>query len=194
MAAITNSAFELRVSNHMYDTTKNITGLFQASSTNEAVTAGCLCVPGAHLPLEGYTGLVNENAYIMGAAATGAQDAVYACNPHEVQQIADGFGNAFRVGVNTLGLTVPAGMRTCYTRLDEGDHIRVGAGLFTATVGDSDTHAIIANGKLTADDEAPATAGWYFEIAGKGNFTVGAYAGMAYVDLIVRRKYVADEE
>lgn len=192
MAAIDKAAFELRVSNHMYDTTKNITGKYQESATDAVCSAGVICVPGTRLPLDGYTGLYNENAWIMGVSSAGAEDAIYACNPHDVQQLTDPLGNGYRVGVNTLGLAVPAGKRETFTRLDEGDHIRVGIGLFTTTIGDSDIVAIVANGKLTPDDDVPTTAGWYFEILGQGTFTVGTFAGMKYADLIVRRKYVAD--
>lgn len=193
MAAITNSAFELRVSNHLFDTTKNITGKFQNSTpADELCAAGFLVVPGTKLPNEGYGASVyNENAYLMGAAGTATADALYACNTFNVQELTDSFGNAYKVGTNTLGLHVPAGQRGTYTRLDEGDICRFGIGNFTtaistngyATLGTS-TNA----GKLVPAASAPTTTGaWYFTIEGSGKFTQGAYASFDYVDVKVHR-------
>ena len=193
MAEITNSAFELRVSNHLFDTTKNITGKFQNSTpADELCAAGFLVVPGNKLPNEGYGASVyNENAYLMGAAGTATADALYACNTFNVQELTDSFGNAYKVGTNTLGLPVPAGQRGTYTRLDEGDICRFGIGNFTtaistngyATLGTS-TNA----GKLVPGASAPTTTGtWYFTIEGSGKFTQGAYASFDYVDVKVHR-------
>ncbi len=195
MAAIANSAFELRVSNHMFDTTKNITGMFQEGQTPAAAVcaAGQLVVPGERLPNEGYPqGIVNENAYYMAAAASGAVDFLYACNTFNVQELVDGFGNAYKVGTNILGLAVPAGQRGTYTRLDEGDQIRVGIGNMSAAVGENGFATVSAAGLFTPAAAAATTTGtWYFEIIGTGNFTQGAYAGFGYVDLKVRRVHTA---
>lgn len=192
MAAITNSAFELRVSNHMFDTTKNITGKFQNSTpADELCAAGFLVVPGDKLPNEGYSGIYNENAYIMGAAGDATAEAIYACNTFNVQELTDAFGNAYKVGTNTLGLPVPAGQRGTFTRIDAGDIIRFGIGNFTtaistngyATLGTS-TNA----GKLVPGASAPTTTGTlYFTIEGSGKFTQGAYAGFDYVDVKAHR-------
>ena len=192
MAAITNSAFELRVSNHMFDTTKNITGKFQNSTpADELCAAGFLVVPGTKLDNEGYSSVKNENAYLMGAADTATAEHLYACNTFNVQELTDAFGNAYKVGSNVLGLAVPAGQRGTFTRLDEGDICRFGIGNFTtaistngyATLGTS-TNA----GKLVPGASAPTTTGtWYFTIEGSGNFTQGAYNGFAYVDVKVHR-------
>lgn len=196
MAAITNSAFELRVSNHMYDTTKNITGKFQEGSpaADAVCAAGFLVVPGAKLPNEGYADLYNENAYIMGAATSAAAEAIYACNTFNVQELTDAFGNAYKVGTNILGLAIPAGQRGTYTRIDEGDIIRLGIGNFTtaistngfATLGTS-TNA----GKLVPAAAAPTDQyALYFTIEGSGKFTQGAYAGFDYVDVKAHRVHV----
>lgn len=188
MAAIENTAFELRVSNHMFDTTKNITGKFQEGSPTAAdavCAAGFLVVPGERLANEGYADVKNENAYIMGAAATATDEAIYACNPFNVQEIAGPFGTVYKVGSNVLGLPIPAGERGTFTRIDEGDMMRFGIGNFTtaistngfATLGTS-TNA----GKLVPAASAPTTTGaLYFEIVESGNFTQGAYAGFGYV-------------
>lgn len=188
MAAIENTAFELRVSNHMFDTTKNITGKFQEGSPTAAdavCAAGFLVVPGERLANEGYADVKNENAYIMGAAATATDEAIYACNTFNVQEISGPFGTVYKVGSNVLGLPVPAGERGTFTRIDEGDMMRFGIGNFTgaistngfATLGTS-TNA----GKLAPAASAPTTTGaLYFEIVESGNFTQGAYAGFGYV-------------
>lgn len=184
---ITNSAFELRVSNHMFDTTKNIAGQYQEGSTpaDAACPAGLLVVPGQRLPNEGYTDIKNENAYYMGAAGTATDEAIYACNTFNVQEVTDPLGNVYKVGTNTLGLPIPAGQRGTYTRIDEGDMMRFGIGNFTtaistngyATLGTS-TNA----GKLVPAASAPTTTGaLYFEIVESGTFTQGAYAAFGYV-------------
>lgn len=181
MAAIKDTAFELRVSNHMYDTTKNITGKFQENSADAVCAAGFLVVPGDRLPNEGYASINNENAYIMGAAATATDPAIYACNTFNVQELTDAFGNAYKVGTNTLGLPIPEGYRGTYTRIDAGDMMRFGIGNFTAAISDNG-FATIANGQLTPAAAAPTTLGaLYFEIVESGTFTQGAYAGFGYV-------------
>ena len=198
MAEITNSAFELRVSNHMYDTTKNITGKFQNSTpADESCAAGFLVVPGDQLPNEGYAStILNENAYYMAAAGDATADFLYACNTFNVQELTDPFGNAYKVGTNTLGLPIPSGYRGTYTRLDEGDIIRFGIGNFTtaistngyATLGTS-TNA----GKLVPAAAAPTDTGaWYFAIRGSGTFTQGAYPGFGYVEVQVKRVHTVD--
>lgn len=192
MAAITNSAFELRVSNHIFDTTKNITGKFQNSTpADELCAAGFVVVPGDALANEGYTSIDNENAYLMSAAGDATAESLYACNTFNVQELTDAFGNAYKVGGNTLGLPIPSGQRGTYTRLDEGDIARWGIGNFTtaistngyATLGTS-TNA----GKWVPAASAPTTTGaWYLEIKGTGNFTQGAYNGFGYVLCKVHR-------
>ena len=192
MAAITNSAFELRVSNHMFDTTKNITGRFQNSTpADELCAAGFLVVPGNKLPNEGYSGVYNENAYIMGAADTATADALYACNTFNVQELTDAFGNAYKVGSNILGLPIPAGQNGTYTRLDEGDICRFGIGNFTTAISTNGYGTLGTStnaGKIVPAASAPTTTGtWYFTIEGSGKFTQGAYAGFDYVDVKVHR-------
>lgn len=185
MAYIEKTAFELRVSNHGFDSTKNITGLFQnGSSAAEACSAGFLVAPEKLLANEGYEGVNNENAWVMKASANGAGD-VYACNTFNVNIVKDPVtGAEYKVGTNTLGLPIPAGERGTYTRIDHGDIIRVGIGNFTSAPGTSDVAASIADGQLASAASAPTAAGTlYFKILGKGTFTQGAYAGFGYYDL-----------
>ena len=193
MAAITNSAFELRVSNHMFDTTKNIAGKFQNSTpADEICAAGFLVVPGDRLQNEGYANTVkNENAYLMSAAGDATAEALYACNTFNVQELAGPFGTVYKVGSNILGLAIPAGERGTYTRLDEGDICRFGIGNFTGAISTNE-YAVLGTstnaGKLAPAASAPTTTGaWYFTIEGSGKFTQGAYAGFDYVDVKVHR-------
>lgn len=185
---IPNTAFELRVSNHMFDTTKNITGKYQASGQDAEASAGLFVKQATRLPNEGYTGVLNENAWYMNAAADGTGD-VYACNTFDVQMLAGPDGNYYKVGRNTLGLPIPSGMRGTYTRIDLGDIFRVGVGNFAAAPSEGATVATIGTGGLlTAGSAAPEDAGTlYFEILETGNFTVGAYNGFAYYLLRARR-------
>ena len=193
MALIDKSAFELRVSNHLFDTTKNITGKFQNSTpADEACAAGFLVVPGDRLQNEGYgSSIKNENAYLMGAAADATADFLYACNTFNVQELVDGFGNAYKVGTNTLGLPIPSGYRGTYTRLDEGDICRFGIGNFTTAISTNGYGTLGTStnaGKIVPAASAPtATGTWYFTIEGSGKFTQGAYAGFDYVDVKVLR-------
>lgn len=190
MAAIANTAAELRVSNHLWEKNKNITGKFQESSADAICAAGFLCVPVSQLPCEGYEAaeIKNENAWLMNAAEDGAGD-VYFCNTFDVQEIAAG-ENIFRVGAKTLGLALPAGERGTFTRIDGiemHDHIRFGVGNFasTPTVGQ---YATIENGLLKPAAAAPETAGeLYFEILATGVFTEGAYAAFTYYDVLAKR-------
>lgn len=193
MALIENSAFELRVSNHMFDTTKNITGKFQNSTpADEACAAGFLVVPGDRLQNEGYgSSIKNENAYLMSAAADATADFLYACNTFNVQEISGPFNTVYKVGSNTLGLPVPSGERGTYTRLDEGDICRFGIGNFTTAISTNGYGTLGTStnaGKIVPAASAPtATGTWYFIIEGSGKFTQGAYAGFDYVDAKVHR-------
>ena len=193
MAAITNSAFELRVSNHMFDTTKNLSGKFQNSTpADEICAAGFLVVPGDRLQNEGYASTVkNENAYLMSAAGDATAEALYACNTFNVQELSGPFGTVYKVGSNILGLAVPAGERATYTRLDEGDICRFGIGNFTTAISTNGYGTLGTStnaGKIVPAASAPTTTGaWYFTIEGSGKFTQGAYAGFDFVDVKVHR-------
>lgn len=188
MPHIENTAFELRVSNHMFDTTKNVAGKFQNSTpADEECPAGFLVVPTGKLPNEGYSGVYNENAYLMGAAAEATAEEIYACNTFNVQELPGPFGTSYKVGTNTLGLPIPAGQRGTYTRIDEGDIMRLGVGNFASapTVGQ---YASVQDGKLVPAADAPTTMGaLYFEVLSTGTFTQGAYASFAYYLLRAHR-------
>ena len=191
MAAIAYTAAELRVSNHLWEKNKNITGKYQESATDTICNAGFLCKPVSQLPCDGYsTAIYNENAWLMNMADdTDATGDVYFCNTFDVQEIAAG-DNIFRVGAKTLGLPLPAGERGTFTRIDGfemHDQIRFGVGNFksTPTVGQ---YATIEDGLLKPAASAPTTTGeLYFEILATGTFTEGAYAAFTYYDVRAMR-------
>ena len=55
MAYIANTAFEVKVSNHEFDSVANITGVFQnGSDPDEICSAGFLCVKDVRTANEGY--------------------------------------------------------------------------------------------------------------------------------------------
>ena len=105
MAYINDTAFEVKVSNHEFDSIANITGVFYGASEAEACSAGFLCVRDERLENEGYGSTVlNTNSWKMVAASDGS-GVRYACNPFDVNMIADSVtGAMYKVGSNTLGI------------------------------------------------------------------------------------------
>lgn len=187
MAFIANTAFEARITNNQFDDLVNITGKYKASNADADCSAGLLCVRGAQLPCEGFTGVNNENAFAMAAAAAtvDAAEPVYACNTYESQLLSDGAGNLYRVGHKTLGLGVPAGRYGTFTRINfDGQSVyRFGIGNLSAAIG-SYTAFTIANGMLVPG-AAPETAGSvYFKLRGTGNFVEGTSQSFGYVDVV----------
>lgn len=193
MAFIANTAFELKVTNHEFDSTANISGVFGAGTGESFAPADCsaglLCVKSEQTQNEGYpTGVLNGNTWTM-VAATDAENLgtpIYACNPHNVNEIADARGNVYKIGSTTLGLGIPAGERDTFTRIDflPGDrHYRFGIGNVSGTLGTNKFLTIDA-GLLKPAATAPATNGAvYFKVLGTGNFTEGAYNSFEYVDV-----------
>ena len=198
MAYIAKTAFEVKVSNHEFDSTANITGFFiNSDSTQEICSAGFLCTRSALTVNEGYNGvgptgatvtIKNTNTWNMAAAAASAlaQAGIYACNPFDVNMLTDPVtGTIYKVGSNTLGLAAPAGYPTTYTKIRfDNDHVyRFGEGNVNGTVG-SNTIFTIAAGLLVPASAAPTANGApYFELVGTGKFTQGAYQGFGYYDL-----------
>lgn len=188
MAYIQNTAFEVKVSNHEFDSIANVTGIFKnASSENEACSAGFLCNRGERLPNEGYgANVLNTNSWEMTASSDGS-GVLYACNPFDVNMIADpATGAMYKVGSNTLGLPEPAGYPCTFTEIKfNGVNVyRFGIGNVNGTIG-SNTYFSVANGMLVPAATAPETP--YFELRGTGNFTQGAYNGFEYVDVVAAK-------
>lgn len=183
MAFLANTAFEARVTNNEFDALCNITGKYQASSADADCSAGLLCVRGDNLPCEGFTGINNENAYYMTAAASTvtANDAIYACNTYEAKMLDNYF-----IGSETLGLGIPAGRYGTFTRVyfDNVSKYRFGIGNVSGTISDGDIYFTIANGLLVPDDEAPSTAGTpYFLLKNTGNFVEGTTDSFGFIDV-----------
>lgn len=195
MAMIQNTAFELKVSNHEFDSVANITGVYHnASDEGEICPAGFLCVRDELLQSDGYpVGVLNGNTWVMNAATADVNAAtpVYACNTFGVNEMTDmTTGEVYKVNANTLGLAIPANHRGTYTRIDfSGDRIyRFGIGNANAEVGEN-KYFTIADGLLVPAAAAPADNGAvYFELLGTGVFTQGAWAAFGYID--VQAKHV----
>lgn len=196
MAYIANTAFEVKISNHEFDSIANITGKYQASNADAEICPGFLCVRDSLVVNEGYdqvgpagatVTLTNTNTWTMVDAADTdtAQKGIYACNPFDVNMASDGQGNFWKVGANTLGIRVPAGYLTTWTYI-EFNNVNVyrwGVGNLSTDLG-SNTFFTIANGLLVPGASAPASAGVpYFELVRSGTFTEGAYAAFDYVDV-----------
>jgi hypothetical protein len=191
MAYIANTAFEVRVSNHEFDSVANITGKFlNGSDEPEICSAGFLCKRVALIDNEGYpAGTKNGNTWTMQAGA--ATDILFAANPHNVNEITDPIsGNVYKVNRETLGLPIPAGVEDTFTMIRaDGAHVyRFGVGNLTTALGSNGylTCGTSTNaGKLVPAAAAPdAGSGIYFQVLGSGNFTQGAYAGFGYVDAL----------
>ena len=196
MAYIANTAFEIKVSNHEFDSIANITGKYQASNADAEICPGFLATRASLVVNEGYdqvgpavstVTLTNTNTWIMNDAVDSdtAQKGIYACNPFDVNMASDGQGNFWKVGANTLSIKVPAGYLTTWTKIEFNNNnvYRFGIGNLSATLG-SNTYFTIDDGLLVPGASAPASAGVpYFELVRSGTFTEGAYAAFDYVDV-----------
>lgn len=188
MAYIQNTAFEIKVSNHEFDSIANITGIYQNSSQNEACSAGFLCVTDELVPNEGYTGINNNNTWYMNAATAAANQMapIYACNTFNVNQVEDPVtGAVYKVGSNTLGLPIPSGMPGTFTQIkfNNVNIYRFGIGNVNGSISTNKFFTISA-GLLVPAASAPATSLTpYFSLLKTGNFTQGAYNGFQYVEV-----------
>lgn len=196
MAYIANTAFEIKVSNHEFDSIANITGKYQASNADAEICPGFLATRASLVVNEGYdqvgpagstVTLTNTNTWVMNDAVDSdtAQKGIYACNPFDVNMASDGQGNFWKVGANTLSIKVPAGYLTTWTKIEFNNNnvYRFGIGNLSTTLG-SNTYFTIDDGLLVPGASAPATAGVpYFELVRSGTFTEGAYAAFDYVDV-----------
>lgn len=188
MAFIASTAFEARITNNDRDNLANVAGLYQASSVNADCSAGLLCVRNGQVPVEGFTGLYNENTWYMNAATDAAtvDDVIYACNTYDNQLISAPNGNAYFIGTATLGLGVPAGRYGNFTRINfDGQSVyRFGEGNLSAALS-TNTFFTIDDGLLVPAASAPATAGSiYFELRGTGSFVEGTSDSFGYVDVV----------
>lgn len=197
MAFIEKTAFEARITNNDRENLSHIAGLYQASASAAAAdcSAGLLCVKIVQTPCEGFSGVNNENTWIMEAAADAdnAESVIYACDPYDVQLLPGKGGNLYAIGTETLGLGVPAGRYGNFTRIDfDGESVyRFGEGNVTVNT-EGDTYFTIYDGLLTSVAEQPTDAGAiYFMVVGKGNFTEGAGQSFGYYDLLACKPVIA---
>ena len=193
---IANTAFEVKISNHEFDSIANITGKYQASAADAEICPGFLATRASLVANEGYdqvgpTGseitLTNTNTWVMNDATDGdtAQKGIYACNPFDVNMASDGQGNFWKVGANTLSIRVPAGYLTTWTKVEFNNNnvYRFGIGNLSADLS-TNTFFTIDDGLLVPAAAAPDTAGVpYFELVRTGTFTEGAFAAFDYVDV-----------
>ena len=188
MAFIASTAFEARITNNDRDNLANIAGLYEASGDPADCSAGLLCVRSALAPCEGFSGVDNENTWVMEAATDAAtiDDVIYACNPYDNQLITAPNGNNYFIGTATLGLGVPAGRYGNFTAIyfDGQHHYRFGEGNLSAALS-TNTFFTIDDGLLVPAASAPATAGSiYFKLLGTGKFVEGTSDSFGYVDVL----------
>jgi len=185
MSFIANTAFQFRMSNDRNNDLQNIAGLYGSLAgtvfTPADCSAGFLCEKGAHLA---------EGGYQMGISAAGGKH-LYACNPSDVQRLSAVNGNLYAVGVETLGLGIPAGTKDNYTEMIPGETYAFGSGNFSTLVdATTNIYATVANGMLVGTNAAPAAgSGIYFELdkgLGIDSFIVGNWIGGARYNLLCR--------
>lgn len=189
MASIANTAFEVSVSNITRNETQNIPGYF-GSGTGESFVAdicpsGFVCVRSELTLSEGYEAqnILNGNTWRMIAATSGIVEGrpgdhtgLYAFNSYDTAMAYQNInGNQWRIGANTLGLELPAGVRGDFTELIVGEQYTFGAGNFSTAPTDltSTIYATIVNGLLVAGSSAPTDGSVYLKIYRQKNFTVG---------------------
>lgn len=199
MAYIANTAIQPKVNNGAYNGLQNVTGKFGSFSgetfTPDVCPAGFMCVPHSLLPLEGYTGRVNGNSWYMvkatdGSSATGKtgdHTGIYVANTYDVQRIVSANGEAiYNLGLNTLGLPIPADERGDFSELIVGEQWKFGVGNFASapTVGQ---YVEIANGLFGASSATAPQSGVYGKVLRAEAFNEGAsYFGDGYVVEICR--------
>ena len=188
MAYIANTAFEERVVNKG-DWTLRVPGLYDNSGA-EICSAGFVVAKNGLIDNRGYetytASFKNLNTWQMIKSSAGAEDEIYICNPYNVNELTDMDGNVYRIGMNTLGIPVPAGEIGTFTKAEEGGIYSFGAGNFSTAPTAANKYCAVANGLLVPDDEVPAS-GWYFELIDIGNFTKGRYLGGAKYTLVAKK-------
>ena len=188
MAFTAQTAFEARITNNEFDNLCNIAGLYVDSNDDAAdCDAGRLVKRSALAPCEGFTGVYNENTWTMvDAVSTDTIDEViYACNTYDTKLLGANGKNYF-VGLETLGLGVPAGRYGNFTKINfDGQSVyRIGAGNLNASLG-ANEFLTIDDGEYAPAASAPATAGSiYFKVIGTGSFIEGTSASFTYYDVV----------
>lgn len=196
MSYIANTAFEARITNNRDDILSHIAGKYQVTSPATAdadCSAGLLCVRASLAPNEGFdnpsgTRVYNENTWIMNAAASTvtADDVIYACDTYDTQLVTAPGGQNYYVGLETLGLGVPAGRFGNFTRIDFDNQsvYRFGIGNLSAAIS-TNTYFTISAGLLVPAASAPTDTGAiYFKLHGTGKFVKGNSQAFTYYDVV----------
>lgn len=158
MAYIASTAFQPRRWNNRYDDLQTITGLYGSWSgstfTPDDASAGLLCNKGDGIPAGG--------AYMTLASDGSAK--LYAANTTDVQRLSAN-GKTWAVGIETLGLGIPAGEKNAFTEIKDGETYAFGPGNFSTVVTAENKYATVSGGLLVgASSLASNFAGWYFEL------------------------------
>lgn len=184
MAFTASTAFQIRRSNDRYEDLQHRTGLYGSFSgstfTAADADAGLLCNIGDGIPAGGNYMLL---------ASDGSQK-LYAANPTDVQRLSNGT-NKWAVGVNTLGLGIPAGVKDAFLELREGETYAFGPGNFSTIVTTTNKYATVSNGYLVgASSLASDFTGYYFELdteMGIDTFVEANYDAFSRYNLVVRK-------
>jgi hypothetical protein len=188
MSYTANTAFEARIVNDRFDDQCNIAGKYFVSTTPTDCSAGFLVTRDSLLDCEGFTGVKNENTWKMVAATSSAtiDTPVYAADPFDWPLVGSQSGNLYAVGVETLGLGIPAGRYGNFRRIhfDNASVYRIGTGNTSGTQS-TNQYLTIDNGTYKWAASAPTTTGAiYFKLMGTGTFTAGTSAAFTYFDVM----------
>lgn len=183
MAFTANTAFQIRRSNDRYEDLQHRTGLYGSFSGSSFITAdadaGLLCNIGDGIP---------EGGNYMTIAADGSKK-LYAVAPTDVQRLTNG-ENTWAVGVNTLGLGIPADVKDAFLELREGESYAFGPGNFSTLVTAENKYATVSGGYLVgASSIASNFSGYYFELdteMGIDAFVEANYNAFSRYNLVLR--------
>lgn len=199
-----NYMFEVTVSNSVRNQIQNVPGKFGTNTGSSFVPAECyagtLCVRNGLIPSEGYESfnILNGNTWYFNAVTSGAVDGrtgdhtgIYAFNNYNVNRAVSG-DNAWNLGANTLGLSLPANERGDFCELIVGEQYTFGADNFSTAVS-TNGYATIANGKLVPAAAAPTDGTVYAKILRTKPMNEGTeYWGVGYVVEICRAEIVSE--
>lgn len=184
MAFTSSTAFQIRRSNDRYEDLQHRTGLYGSFSgstfTAADADAGLLCNIGDGIPAGGnYMALASD-----GSAK------LYAAAPTDVQRLTNG-KDTWAVGVETLGLGIPAGVKDAFLELREGETYAFGPGNFDTIVTTTNKYATVSDGYLVGASALDSSfAGYYFELdteMGIDVFTESNYVAFSRYNLVLRK-------
>ena len=207
MAYIKNTAFEVKVSNSIFNSTQNVAGKFGSFEgsvfTPDVCSAGFIVKQDSLIPSQGYENLANPrkngNTWYMVVAADGistgyanGHTGIFAANTYNVHSVVSANGEMkYNLGINTLGLAIPADEIGDFTELIVGEQYKWPIGNFTAEPTEGQI-VTISNGLWTPSDSAPETGGVYGEVVRVEPFNEGAsFFGDGYVVRILFTAYIS---